>query len=95
MRARRWSARSEYAEQPLSSGRVRRSRRRSARVAASAYRLATPVIRRMSNQALFQQILILDDEITEVLPGPRVSAIEDVAGRPRVVRKRRETRTLR
>jgi hypothetical protein len=45
----------------------------------TAYQLATPVTRRMFNQALFERLLILDDEVIDAIPARWVNALEDVA----------------
>lgn len=45
----------------------------------SAYRRATPVTRRMFNQALFERLLISDDEVIEARPTAWVRAVEAVA----------------
>jgi hypothetical protein len=45
----------------------------------TAYQLATPVTRRMYNQALFERLLILDDEVIDAIPARWVNALEDVA----------------
>jgi site-specific DNA recombinase len=53
----------------------------------TAYLLAAPVTRRMFNQALFEQLLILDDEVIQALPTPWVSALQSVARTPRQARR--------
>ena len=45
----------------------------------TAYRLATPVTRRMFNQALFEKLLVVDEEIILATTVPWVRALEDVA----------------
>ena len=45
----------------------------------TAYLLATPVTRRMFNQALFERLLVLDEEVIEAAPAPWIRALEDVA----------------
>ena len=52
----------------------------------TAYRRATPMIRRMFNQALFEGLLIQDGEVVAATPTPWVRALEQFA------RQRRQTR---
>jgi site-specific DNA recombinase len=54
----------------------------------TAYVLATPVTRRMFNQALFEQLLILHDEVIDAVPTPWVRALEAVARRTEGSRRR-------
>ncbi len=53
----------------------------------TAYLLATPVTRRMFNQALFEQLLILDDEIIEAVPTPWVRALQGLGRAPQPPRR--------
>ena len=48
----------------------------------TAYQLATPVTRRMFNQALFEKLLILNGEVIDTTPAPWVSALQAVAREP-------------
>lgn len=56
--------------------------------AGVAYQRATPTIRRMLNQAIFEQLHILDGDVTQANPTPLVHALEAL-GRPRRPRVRR------
>jgi site-specific DNA recombinase len=59
-----------------------------------AYLSATPTVRRMFNQALFEQLLILEDEVIEAAPTPLKAALE-AAGRARPRRPQALARSLR
>jgi site-specific DNA recombinase len=56
--------------------------------AGQAYQKATPTIRRMLNQALFDGLYILDDEILDGRPTPVVQALHGVSGAQRRPRRR-------
>jgi hypothetical protein len=45
----------------------------------AAYQRATPTIRRMLNQAIFEQLHILDGEVIQAAPTPLVQALESLA----------------
>lgn len=46
---------------------------------ATAYRLATPTVRRMLNQALFEKLLIDDGEVAQAVPTGWLSAMDELA----------------
>ena len=50
-----------------------------------AYRVASPMVRRMMNQALFEQIQLLDGDVTEAGFSPWLDAVVGIA-RPRRAR---------
>ncbi|HUC87192.1 MAG TPA: hypothetical protein VMR75_02615 [Candidatus Saccharimonadales bacterium] len=47
---------------------------------AIAYKRATPHVRRLLNQALFDALLIRDEDIAEAKPAPWVAEIHRLAG---------------
>jgi site-specific DNA recombinase len=55
--------------------------------AGAAYQQATPTIRRMLNQAIFEQLHILDGEVTQATRVPLIQALESL-GCPRQVPRR-------
>jgi site-specific DNA recombinase len=60
----------------------------------AAYLSATPPIRRLMNQALYEHLYVLDGEITTASPSPLVAALQAV-GQPRRRRARNGEPTLR
>ena len=56
----------------------------------TAYRMATPITRRMFNQALFERLLIFDGEVIDAMAAPWVDAVEAVAREPQNARAGRE-----
>jgi site-specific DNA recombinase len=60
--------------------------------AGAAYQLATPTIRRMFNQALYEQLQIIDGDVVATIPTPLIQALQSL-GEPRKRGTRRPQRS--